>query len=193
MAEPNGSVTALTDSTPGFADGVFGKLKFPKSITLDPTGQTLYIADTGNSLIRKITTTFPYTLSTLAGNSTQFFNPFPSDNVGNRDGNGIHGENFLCFSEGITASPTGLYIADTGNNSIRALSFTGTLTTLAGQAGVEPSFESSPQGYTDGSPPSSLWNNPTSIFSYGSSLYITEPSNTAVRVITNIQYIYLTQ
>jgi len=186
MARSNGSANPIAGSTPGFADGVSGKLNFPQSLTLDPTGQTLYIADTGNSLIRKMTTTFPYTLSTLAGNSTQFLNPFPSDNVGNRDGNGIHGETLFVYPQGISASSNGLYIADTGNNSIRALSFTGTLTTLAGQPGTEPVYDISPQGYIDGSPASSLWNTPTSIFSYGSSLYITEPANTAVRVITNI-------
>lgn len=186
MAQSNGSATVIAGSTPGFADGVSGQLKFPQSLTLDQSGQTLYIADTGNSLIRKMTTTAPYILSTLAGNSTIFVNQNPTDTIGHRDGNGINGETLFVYPEGITASPTGLYIADTGNNSIRALSFTGTLTTLAGQPGTEPIYDISPQGYTDGSPASSLWNTPTSIFFYGSSLYITEPANTAVRVVRNI-------
>jgi hypothetical protein len=186
MAESNASANVIAGSTPGFADGVPGKLKLPQSLTLDPTGQTLYIADTENSLIRKMTTTPPYILSTLAGNTTEFFNPFPSDNIGNRDGDGIHGDTLFVYPQGITASPTGLYIADTGNNSIRALSFTGTLTTLAGQRGTEPTYDISPQGYTDGFPEPSLWNNPTSIFFNGSSLYISEPANNAVRLINPI-------
>jgi len=88
--------------------------------------------------------------------------------------------------EGIAVSPTGLYIADTGNNSIRAMTFTGTVITLGGQAGSDPVYDISPQGYEDGLPASSRWNNPTSVFYYDSTLYITEPSNNSVRVVAPI-------
>ena len=181
-AMSNSAASVIAGSTPGFADGSPGKLNTPRGLTLDSTGQFLYIADTGNSLIRKMSTAAPYTLSTVAGSTTEFFNPFPTDSVGNRDGNGLNGENLLYSPQGITGSTT-FYIADTANNTIRSLT-NGTLATIAGKSGTPPVYEFSPPGYTDGAPSPSLWNSPTSIFFYGSSLYITEPLNHAVRVIT---------
>jgi len=186
MAESNGNANPIAGSTPGFSDGSPGKLKFPQSLTVDPTGQSLYVADSGNSLIRIISTSPPYIVSTISGNSTAFLNPFLSDNVGNRDGNGVNGETLFNHPEGIAVSPNGLYIADTGNNCIRAMTFSGTVLTLAGQPGSDPVYDISPQGYEDGLPGSSRWNNPTSLFYYDSTLYITEPSNNSIRVVTPI-------
>ena len=177
----NSAAAVIAGSTPGFADGSPGKLKTPQGLTLDSTGQFLYIADTGNSLIRKMSTSVPYTLSTVAGSTTEFFNPFPTDSVGNRDGNGLNGETLLYSPQGITGSTT-FYIADTANNNIRSLR-DGNLTTISGQSGTPPVYEFSPPGYTDASLSLSLWTSPTSIFLYGSTLYVTEPANHAVRVI----------
>ena len=129
-----------------------------------------------------MSTVAPYTLSTVAGNSTIFVNPNRTDNVGNRDGIGINGENLLYSPKGITGSTT-FYIADTGNNNIRALT-NETLSTLSGQSGTAPVYEFSPPDFLDGTPELSLWNAPSSIFLYKSSLYITEPLNHAVRVLT---------
>jgi hypothetical protein len=181
MAQSNGAATVIAGSTPGFQDGSPGKLKNPQSLTLDDTGQLLYIADTGNSLIRTLSTSPPYTLSTVAGDIVQISQPFPTDNVGNRDGSGIYGETLLYSPQGITGKTT-FYIADTANNNIRALT-NGTLRTIAGETGTEPVYVFSPPGYTDGPLNLSRWRSPSSIFQYNSSLYITEPLNHAVRLL----------
>ena len=171
-------------STPGFADGISAQFNNPMGIVLDPTGQYLYVADTGNSLIRKMDTTSPYVVSTIAGNTTGFYAPFPTDSVGNRDGNGLHGQSLLYHPESITISPSGiLYIADTFNNDIRQLTPDGNLTTIAGVAGVDPIYDISPPGYVNAAGSLSRWNNPSAITYYNSSVYITEPLNGAVRIL----------
>jgi hypothetical protein len=182
-AGSNSAATVIAGSTPGFADGNGTSAQFnnPQGFALD-SGK-LYIADTGNSLLRQMETTSPYSVSSLAGNTTPFNNPFATDNVGNRDGNGIYGESLLFYPEGITGSPNGIFIADTFNNNIR-LFVDGNLSTYAGVSGTEPVYDISPPGYLDGIASNSRWNAPSSISYYNSSLYITEPLNNAVRVLT---------
>jgi len=180
------SITTV-GSGPGFADGngATGQFNNPMGIILDPSEQYLYIADTGNSLIRKMATTSPYIVSTMAGNITGFYAPFPTDSVGNRDGNGLHGQSLLYHPESITISPSGiLYIADTFNNDIRQLTPDSNLTTIAGVPGVEPIYDISPPGYVNAAGSLSRWNNPSAITYYNSSVYITEPLNGAVRILS---------
>jgi hypothetical protein len=181
----NSAATVIAGSTPGFSDGngTSAQFKNPQGFALD--SENLYIADSGNSLLRKMETTSPYSVLTLAGNSTQFVNPFPTDNVGNRDGSGIHGTSLLYYPRGITVSPYGTFIADTLNNAIRVF-INGNLSTYAGVPGTEPVYDISPPGYVDGIASASRWNTPLSISYYNSSLYITEPLNNAVRVLTII-------
>lgn len=186
-AASNASAASLiAGSTPGFTDGPGSTAQFsgPGSIVLDPTGSILFVADTGNSLVRAVSTAPPYMVSTLAGNSVRYVNPSPTDNVGNRDGSGIYGESLMFYPQGITVSPYGvLYIADTINNSIRSL-VNGYLTTIAGKKGSYPTYDVSPPGYNDGVTSNTLFTAPTSIVYYNSALYITEPSNGTVRVLT---------
>jgi hypothetical protein len=184
---PNSAAVPIAGSAGvGYADGPGATAKFstPMGFALDSVSGILWIADTGQSLIRALRTSPPYTVSTIAGNSTQFINSLQTDNVGNRDGNGIHGENLLYNPQGITVSPRGVvYIADTGNNTIRAL-VDGNLTTISGQPGTQPVYDKSPSGYLDSTAEGSLWNYPTSLTYYNSVLYITEPLNSAVRFLT---------
>ena len=179
----NTAATVIAGSTPGFADGngTSAKFKTPEGFALD-SGQ-LYIADSGNSLLRKMDTTSPYSVSTLAGNTTGFIDPFPTDSVGNRDGSGIHGMSLLFYPKGVTVSPYGVFVADTLNNNIRVF-VNGNLSTYAGLPGTEPVYDISPPGYVNGTASESRWNAPSSVSYYNSSLYITEPLNNAVRVLT---------
>ena len=179
----NSAASVIAGSTLGFADGNGTSAKFnnPQAFSLD-SGK-LYIADTGNSLLRKMETTPPYSVSTLAGNTIPFINPFATDNVGNRDGSGIYGESLLFYPEGIVSSPNGIFVADTFNNNIRVF-VNGNLSTYAGLPGTEPVYDISPPGYINGIASQSRWNAPSSLSYYNSSLYITEPLNNAVRVLT---------
>jgi sugar lactone lactonase YvrE len=182
----NSSVaTSIAGSVAGFADGPGSSAQFynPEGIVLDPTSTNLFVSDTNNSLIRSVSTSPPYTVTTLAGNSTVFINPTPTDSVGNKDGNGTGSETLLFCPKGITVSPPGvLYIADTNNNNIRSL-VNGNLLTVAGKPGVDPIYDISPPGYVDGVAGNALFTAPQSIFCYNSLLYVTEPSNGTVRVV----------
>lgn len=187
-ATGNTAATIIAGTTTGFANGPGSSAKFnmPGSIALDPSGMNLWIADTENSLLRAMSTIPPYTVTTAAGNDIMFLDPFPTDSVGNRDGYGNIGESLLYRPRGLAVSPSGVvYIADTSNNNIRSF-INGYLLTIAGQPGSDPIYDFSPPAYVDGPTPSALFNTPTSIFYYNSSLYITEPTNGTVRVITMI-------
>ena len=177
-----GPATVIAGSTAGFADGASPKFNMPMGFAIDRNGENLYIADTGNSLIRSLSLS-TYSASTIAGNSIVYNEPTPTDSVGNRDGNGIHGESLLYYPTDITISPFNvIYIADTFNNNIRSLTY-GNLQTIAGLPGSPPVFDRSPPGYIDGIAINSRWNLPTGIQYVNGSLYIIEPVNNAVRIL----------
>ena len=187
FAASNSAATSLAGSTAGFAEGIgsVAQFKEPRGFALDPDGQYLYIADTGNSLIRKMSTVAPYTVSTVAGNTTFFYNALPTDSVGNRDGKGINGMSLLFLPNDITVSPSGIfYIADTTNNAIRGLRPDGTLFTLGGVPGVDPVYDISPPGFINLPGADGRWNEPVAITYFNSALYITEPLNNAIRSYT---------
>jgi hypothetical protein len=185
-AKRNSAAVAIAGHCDGYADGPGATAEFnnPKGLVLDVTGHNLYIADTFNSMIRQMSTTPPYMVTTLAGNTIPYVTPFPTDNVGNRDGKGLYSETLLYEPHGITISPAGvLYVADTNNHNIRSL-YDGTLTTVAGHSGTPPIYDVSPPGYIDAPGDQSRWYYPLSISYYDSILYIAEPLNYAVRILT---------
>lgn len=103
--------------------------QFPRGIIVD-SSENIYVADTGNHSIRKITAAG--VVSTLAGTSTL---------SGTQDGTGGNARFFN--PEGITIDSSGnLYVADRGNHTIRKITSEGVVTTFAGMSGV--------RGYQDG-------------------------------------------
>ncbi|MBB5315636.1 NHL domain-containing protein [Tunturibacter empetritectus] len=121
-----GLITTIAGSIPGFsgdgAPALSAQLNLPTGLAIDASGN-LYLADTGNHRIRKITSTTGL-ITTIAGTGTQ----------------GYSGDGAPALSAAID-SPTGigidasnnLYLADTHNHSIRKItSSTGLITTIAG-------------------------------------------------------------
>ncbi len=95
------------------------RLDNPVGIAVDSNG-TVYVADCGKDLIRKIDSSGKVT--TLAGDGTP----------GASDGQGTYASFYL--PGGIAVDPSGnLYVSDTYNNMIRKISPTGLVTTLAGK------------------------------------------------------------
>ncbi len=92
----------------------------PHGIVVDPSGN-IYIADTDNSRIRKITPSG--IISTIAGDGTP--------NYAGDGGPAVKAE--LNFPRAITMDAAGnLYIADTVNAVVRKISTNGIITTIAG-------------------------------------------------------------
>src|SRR6202043_3983058 len=105
----------------GSADGTGGaaRFNFPDGVAVDSTGN-VYVADTNNSTIRKITPAGVVT--TLAGSA---------GNAAYVDGAGSAAR--FNFPSGAAVDNTGnVYVADTGNNIIRKITPAGLVTLLAG-------------------------------------------------------------
>jgi phospholipase C len=154
MIAPAGAVTTIAGSAgnSGSDDGTGGDARFngPAGIAVD-TATNVYVADTGNHTIRRITPAG--VVSTIAGSA---------GTSGANDGLGV----VLAGGSLIPArfkSPAALavdggrylYVADTGNHTIRRISPTGVVDTLAGSAGNP--------GATDGTGPNARFNNPGGI------------------------------
>ncbi|MFL6676527.1 MAG: NHL repeat-containing protein [Massilia sp.] len=108
----------------GSSDGRGAAARFcqPQDITLDGAGN-LYVADTANSTIRKITPAGDVT--TIGGRANE---------CASADGNADTSR--FCGPNGITVDMTGdVYVADTGNATIRRISPRGTVSTIAGVPG----------------------------------------------------------
>src|SRR5262249_19795385 len=118
--------------------GITALFNHPGGIAIDASG-TLFVADTGNSMIRRITLDgVVTTLSGLPGISGLTDGPV----------------RFAAFNQprAITVDPTGiLYVADTGNAAIRKIS-DGVVTTLTLSTAPTTASASVPQ--TPTSPPS---------------------------------------
>jgi uncharacterized protein (TIGR03437 family) len=119
----NGAITAVAgNGTSGFSGdngpATSAQLYFPTGVAVD-SADNLYIADTGNNRVRKVSNGV---ITTVAGNGTQGF----------RGDNGLATSAQLNFPIGVAVDSAGnLYIADTDNNRIRMVA-NGVITTVAG-------------------------------------------------------------
>ncbi len=147
---------------PGSKDGPVASAEFtrPEGIAAKNDG-ALFVADTGNHLIRKISNG---QVSTAAG----------SGKLGFDDGDAKREASFR-FPQSIAVTRDGmLYIADTGNHAIRRL-FEGRVETIAGTG--EP-------GFADGQPQSAQFQAPEGIaVGDDGTIYVADTGNQRVRVI----------
>lgn len=147
------AVTTLAGNgaSSGSSDGPANLASFngPSGITTD--GNHLFVADTYNSRIRRISMTTGE-VTTLAGSGSQALT----------DGTGASASFF--FPAGITCHGAYLYVADTGNNAIRKIAIaTAVVATLAGNGG---------QNSQDGLGASAQFAGPQGISTDGTSLYV---------------------
>jgi len=161
---PAGVVTTLAGSgSAAYADGTGTAASFsaPRSIAVDSAG-TIYVADTNNSRIRKITPAGVVT--TLAGASSCAF----------ADGTGT-GASF-CLPAGVDVDSAGtIYVADTNNSRIRKITPAGVVTTLAGSL----------TGYADGTGTAASFRLPTGIdVDSAGTVYVGDRANNCIRKIT---------
>ena len=127
LIDTEGVVTTIAGSDYGFADGDgdAAQFQFPTALAVAPNGD-LYVADTFNHAIRKITrpsATGAWTVSTVAG----------TGQAGFFDGPGVSAR--FNLPQGLAYDPTGIiYVADSGNHLVRKIDTNITVSTFAGTA-----------------------------------------------------------
>ncbi len=105
------------------APGSAARFRGPNGVAVDANG-IVYVADSGNCIIRKITP--DGLVSTLAGTASQY---------GSADGIGASAR--FAHPNGIAVDKDGMiYVSDNGSLTIRKITPSGVVTTLAGTAGV---------------------------------------------------------
>ena len=171
----DGTVTRLAGSNIGTAgyvnstDGTGDTATFnlPAAVTTD--GTFLYVADTGNNSIRKVEISSG-SVTLIAGSTTGIAGSIDSLNGSDARFN---------QPTGITTDGTNLYVADSGNNTIRKIVISsGAVVTLAGAAATAGSSDS-----TDNTGTTARFNQPARIATDGSNLYVTDFRNGTVRKI----------
>ncbi|HUP60473.1 MAG TPA: NHL repeat-containing protein [Thermoanaerobaculia bacterium] len=152
---PAGVVTTLA---------AFGhpRLNGPTGVATDSSGN-VYVADSGNCMIRKVTP--GNTATTLAGDA---------QNCGSADGMGFAAQ--FLFPTGVaTDSSSNVYVAD--NNTIRKITPTGAVTTLAGLAAAF--------GSADGTGTAARFDDPRGVaIDSGGNVYVADTRNYTIRKIT---------
>ncbi len=151
-----------TGTEKGYADGKGKSALFnsPTKLAIDKN-DNIYVADSENHRIRKITP--DGTVTTVAGIAR----------FGNADGKTSEAQ--FHSPQGVAVDNKGnIFVADTGNNTIRQISQDGSVTTVAGGA----------LGFADGTGTGAQFYSPNSIiFDGNSTLYVTDSQNNRIRKI----------
>lgn len=143
-------------------------LTAPVGIALDASGN-LYIADTGNHVIRKVAISSG-TITTVVGNGTPGY-------AG--DGAKVSFATQLNNPKGVAVDAAGnIYISDTNNSRIRVVSTNGTINTIAGTGGFSWTG--------DGGPATSATLNFPSQISMDAkgNIYVADTNNNVIRLLT---------
>jgi len=144
--------------------GSAARFNYPFGVATDSAGN-VYVADTYNSTIRKITPAGVVT--TLAGLAGSY---------GGIDGTGSAAR-FDNPNDVATDSSGNVYVADSGVQMIRKITPAGVVTTLAGDGS---------QGSTDGTGSAAHFNNPSGVATDSSgNVYVADFGNSTIRKITS--------
>lgn len=161
----DGTVSTLAGGEPGYAEGRGSTARFstPSGLAIDSAG-VLYVADTGNNAIRRITP--DGAVSTLAGGGLPGF----------QDGAGVNAR--FNGPVGVAVDAAGrVIVADTYNDRIRAITPDGTVTTIAG---------SGHRGMLDGASAGAEFDTPCGVaVDAAGNIYVADTGNGAVRLVSS--------
>lgn len=166
--QPNGDVTVLAGAPgqPGHVDatGATARFTWPTGLAIDGSG-TLYVAD-GNNTIRVVSPSGVVT--TLAGSAGL---------SGTTNGTG-GAARFGSLLQGLTWDGSGnLLVADTYNHTIRMITTSGVVTTVAGLPGQ--------LGATNGTLAVATFNQPSGVaVDAAGTLYVSDYGNSVIRAIS---------
>ena len=148
----------------GHVDGAGAAARFNGPKGIGTNGTYLYVADTQNHAVRRVTVAGVAT--TLAGNPPQ---------AGTIDGSGTSAR--FRAPAGAAGLGDNVFVADTGNHTIRKITSAGTVTSIAGYPGVS--------GFADGTGTSGRFTNPQGIVEVDGVFYVADTGNHAVRKVTS--------
>ena len=150
----------------GLVDGTGSIAQFhgPQGLALDARGN-LFVADTNNNAIRKVVIVSGV-VTTVAGQTGI---------AGSSDGANSQAQ--FHYPSGVAVDPAGnLYVADTENHTLREIESSGSVSTLAGLAGVS--------GSADGAGTAARFNFPTGVTINGTSVvYVADTNNHTIRFV----------
>ncbi len=167
IALPAGVVTTVAGSPniPGTDDGKGSAAHFnlPTQLAADPNGSRLFLTDSNNSTIRMIQLP-DMIVKTIAGQA---------QTEGKADGP----TNKSSFNRprGVATDGKFVYVSDTGNNLIRKIDLSNMTTSTLTGTGEE--------GDKDGGPTEAQFNNPGAMATDGTTIYVLDADNHAVRKI----------
>src|SRR5438477_377876 len=169
---PAGVVTTIAGAAGmfGSTDGTGSAARFnaPYGVAATTTG-IIYVADSGNHEIRKITPAKAVT--TFAGSATT-----DGGGIGSSDGTGRIAR--FNYPNGVAVSGTTVYVGDTYNHTIRKITSNGLVTTFAGTAGVP--------GSADGIGNAAQFYRPFGVAAdKAGNVYVADASNSTIRKITS--------
>ena len=166
---PAGVVTTLAGSAgaSGSTDGTGSAARFddPEGVAVDSAGN-VFVADTDNHTIRKVTPAGVVT--TLAGSAGA---------SGSTDGTGSAAR--FYYPVGVAVDSAGnVFVADTGNHTIRKVTPAGVVTTLAGSAGNS--------GSADGTGSAARFNDPEGVaVDSAGNVFVADCFNNTIRKVTS--------
>lgn len=158
----DGTVSTLAgDGTPGLQNGPGNQARFnaPQGVAADSAGN-VYVADTGNSAVRKIDPAG--TVTSLAGDGS----------VGSNDSPGARFDGLIGIA--VDGQSVFVYLADSGNHRIRRLDTAGTVITVSGAE----------RGFKDGSAAQARFAEPSGIaIDSDGKIIITDTVNSLIRSV----------
>ncbi len=178
MVTQDGVVTTLAGNAAyyGTNDGTGSAAEFdyPKGVAVDIAGN-VYVADSYNGTIRKLTPTGTnWVVTTLAGFPQ--FKPNGAPAGGTNDGIGSAAR--FNFPQGVAVDSSGnVYVGDSDNNTIRKVTPEGVVTTIAGSPGRA--------GNADGTGTKARFSLPFGLaIDSANNIYVADADNNTIRIVS---------